>query len=529
MPLSDQHIDTEVLVIGGGATGAGILRDLTLRGFHCILVERGDLNAGASGANHGLLHSGARYASSDPQGAMACAREGKILKKMAPHLIEETGGLFAAVSGDDEHFVAEFPGHCRHCGIVCREVDAPEAREMEPALSHGLMAAYAVEDATIDPFGLVLDQVADALNQGGRLLLNTPVVEIRVEQRRIREVVVRHRYNGRQWCIRPRMVVNASGAWAGEVASMAGVPIHVLYSKGSLVITNSRVSGRVINRLRPPSNGDIVVPGGTVSVVGTTSLRIDSLDRIRPELSEAELIISQAREMLPCLETARYIRAYAGVRPLAGGGTDKDDRHVSRGFTLLDHDRDGIDNFMTIIGGKLTTFRLMAERTVDLVCRKTGRGGPCMTQTLPLPSSSEGRWTRPGQAPRQWLAAGLQEDPMLCECEMVSHRTVSALLDHIRKEGGETGLAAIGSRSRVGKGTCQGAFCGFRVLGMLYDNGDFTSRQGVRDLSRFLNSRWKGIRPVLWGPTLAQEELQEALHCGLFGLELPLDPEGNVR
>ena len=100
-----KKIETPVLIIGGGITGTGLARDLALRGLKCTVVEKGDINSGASGANHGLLHSGARYVSSDPGSAAECMRESLILKSMARNCIEETGGLFVAIEGDDENYV----------------------------------------------------------------------------------------------------------------------------------------------------------------------------------------------------------------------------------------------------------------------------------------------------------------------------------------------------------------------------------------------------------------------------------------
>ena len=91
-------------------------RDLALRGVPCLLVERADLNAGASGANHGLLHSGARYVSNDPVAAQECREESGLLKRLSPQSIEETGGLFVAVAGDRENYIADFPGLCRQNG-----------------------------------------------------------------------------------------------------------------------------------------------------------------------------------------------------------------------------------------------------------------------------------------------------------------------------------------------------------------------------------------------------------------------------
>ena len=118
---------TQVLIIGGGVTGTGLARDLALRGVTCTLVEQGDINAGASGANHGLLHSGARYVSSDPGSATECHLEGTLLKQLAPHCIEDTGGLFVAVEGDDEKYVAGFPDLCDRCSRPWKNISKRKA------------------------------------------------------------------------------------------------------------------------------------------------------------------------------------------------------------------------------------------------------------------------------------------------------------------------------------------------------------------------------------------------------------------
>ena len=110
-------IKTEVLIIGGGATGAGIARDLALRGIPSVLVEKGDLASGASGRNHGLLHSGGRYAVSDPEAARECIAENMILRKIAPHCIEETEGLFVSLPEDDLQFRDRFLRACEEARI----------------------------------------------------------------------------------------------------------------------------------------------------------------------------------------------------------------------------------------------------------------------------------------------------------------------------------------------------------------------------------------------------------------------------
>ncbi|MDJ0985200.1 MAG: anaerobic glycerol-3-phosphate dehydrogenase subunit GlpA [Desulfobacterales bacterium] len=515
-----RKIETQVLIIGGGATGTGLARDLALRGVDSILVEQNDINSGTSGANHGLLHSGARYVSSDQGSARECRAEGALLKKMAPHCIEDTGGLFVAVEGDDENYVADFPQLCAQSDIFVKELDVTEVRELEPVLTDKLIAAYAVKDASIDPFKLSLENIAHAQKLGCTLLRFTKVIGFQKKKNTIQATRLQDTVTGEKLVVIAEQVVNATGAWAAEIAALAGVKIDMVCSKGSLLITHSRITDRVINRLRASANADILVPGGTVSILGTTSIRIDNLNQVYPTIEEVDAMVGEAIKMIPALESVRYIRAYSGVRPLVGAASAGDDRDISRGFALIDHGADGLNNFVTISGGKLTTYRLMAEKTADLVCSRLGVTRPCLTKTDPLPETLPARWTQPGLAPKLWMKKHDPQDLLLCECEMVPASAVDSIVGSIRRQNGEPDLTAIALRSRVGKGACQGTFCGVRVTAYLSDQGQLKSGMHLADLRAFLNKRWHGQYPTLWDKQLVQSELMEALHCGLFGLEL---------
>lgn len=516
-------LQTTVLVLGGGATGTGLVRDLALRGVECILAERSDINAGASGGNHGLLHSGARYVASDMEAAIECREEGEILKRIAPQCIEDTGGLFVAVEGDNEQYIADFQSMCDRSGIPATELDLAEARAMEPVLSDRLIAAYAVEDGAVDPFMLSLDNLAHAMEHGTRYAGNAKVVGFDMAGGRIERANFVNEATGETFAIEADIIVNATGAWAGLVAQLAGANINILYSSGSLLVTQDRLTKRVINRLRKAADSDILVPGGTVSVLGTTSVTVDHPDDCRPTVEEADRIIDDARAMIPVLDTTRYIRAYAGVRPLVLAGDGGDARSVSRGFSLIDHADDSVENFVTITGGKLTTYRMMAERTADMVCGKLGVTKPCLTATEPLPASTMGRWTEPGLGPKSWITERKGEDLILCECEMVSRDTVNTIIDNMKEPSAHSMLQGIGQRSRMGKGPCQGGFCGLRVTGHLYDEGYLEGGQGLFELKHFIGRRWKGFSPVLWGLGMVQADLQEALYCGALDLELEDD------
>lgn len=515
--------ETDVLVIGAGATGSGVMRDLALRGIHCILIDRRDLNAGASGGNHGLLHSGARYAATDTETAAECRRESELLKRLAPECIDDCGGIFVAVEGDDPGFAARFPEACAAAGIPCEALTPEEARAREPALGASVVAAYAVPDATIDPFRLVLENVGHArgLNQS----LYLPHIEVEgfeVAQGTISATLCRDTRSGEAVRIAARQVVNAAGAWAQRIARLAGCDdVHLVYSKGTLIISNTRIGSGVINRLRPPGDGDILVPGGTVSILGTSSVTVSDPGDAHPTHAEVDRILTEGAAMLPVLRETRFVRAFCGVRPLlTASGAEADGRKASRGFALYDHRGEGISNFATVTGGKLTTFRLMAEKTADLVARRLGNTAPCRTASEPLPSGAALRWTEPGAAARDWFARADATDTVLCECEMVARSAVDEILAEAPGAEDRMSLRAISLRSRIGKGACQGGFCAMRVTSYLYDRGVYDSPDGLAQMRDFIEARFKGVRPVLWGAQLPQAELAEALHIGLAGLDM---------
>lgn len=515
-------MQTQVLIIGAGATGTGVARDLALRGVDCILLEQRDINAGASGGNHGLLHSGGRYVLTDPHAAAECKSEGDIIKRIAPQCVEQTGGYFVAVEGDDPSYAYSYAAHCAAAGVPCSEVDAAEARRQEPALSDKTFAVYEVEDASVDPFKLSLENLADAMRHGARYQRYTRVVGFTVENGRIRAARVFDEQSKQEFTIEAEQFIIAAGAWSGLVAKMAGSDVGIVYAKGTLLITQTRMAHRVINRLRPPGDGDILVPGGTVSVLGTTSRRVDSPDNVHPTVAEVDTNINEGSIMVPSLADARYIRAYAGVRPLVrfANANTGSDRAASRGFALLDHESDGLQNLVTITGGKLTTYRLMAERAVDLVCQRLGVAAPCLTATRTISPSDDAEWAEPGVLQKQqWWHSHATDDYLLCECEIVPRSGIDAIIASFHNEAEAPNLRAIGLRSRVGKGSCQGAFCGARITAYMHDKRLYTGREGLESLQDFLAARWKGQRPILWGAQFNQVELKEALYFGLLGLD----------
>ena len=371
------QLQAEILVIGGGATGAGVAWDAALRGFDVVLVERGDLAEGTSGRFHGLLHSGGRYVVKDPVAAEECVVENAILRRVIPDCIEDTGGLFVTTPDDDPAYGDQFLEGCRAAALPVEELDVAEALRREPRLNPGILRAFAVPDASIDAWKTVSSLARGAAAHGARILTYHRVIDLHRSNGAVTGARVRNELTGDELDIEAGFVLNASGAWAAQILHMAGIEdVGVVPGKGIMIAMNHRLVNTVVNRCTMPADGDILVPIRTVSVIGTTDIHSTDPDEIPVTQAEVDQMLDDGERLVPGFREARALRVWAGVRPLfqdAKTAAVTDTRDVSRTHAVVDHRvRDGVDGLLTMSGGKLTTLRLMAQDIVDAMCAQLG-------------------------------------------------------------------------------------------------------------------------------------------------------------
>lgn len=505
----------EVLVIGGGATGLGVAFDASLRGFQVTVVEQGDLGQGTSGRYHGLLHSGARYVLSDPASAEECRVENAVLRRIAPHTIEPTGGLFLAVDHDPPDFPDRWLAACAACDVSAQEIPPARARDREPLLTPRLARAFEVGDAALDSFELLHALRQAIVDAGGVVLLRHRLTGLVPHQggmlARVSPLL-----GGDPFQIEARFVVNAAGPFCGVVASMAGVALPLSLGKGTMVAMASRLTQTVLNRCKPPNDGDIIVPIGTVCVIGTTDVSVRAPVDLQIEPWEIDLLLGEGMALIPTLRRHRPLRAWAGIRALyrpTPEGTPT--RDLPRAHAVVNHEaRDGIPGFVSVLGGKLTTYRRMAEDTVDVLAGFAHTGRPCTTASTPLPGPTRRFYALCHRAEAYVPGAASDERAdIVCECEAVTAGPLRDAL--VLPETSE--LDDVRRDLRLGMGPCQGAFCTYRVaamaLGLLNDPADDGG------LSEFVAHRWRGLLPLAWGRGLRQLELLRRVHAELLGAE----------
>jgi glycerol-3-phosphate dehydrogenase len=380
----------KVCVIGGGGTGAACAYDLSLRGFSVVLLERGELTSGTTGRHHGQLHCGARYAWADKSIARECHEESVTLSRIAGECIEYNGGLFVATSDDEADRAGEFLEALAESGIPARLLSAAEALAMEPSLAERTRRAVMVPDGSFDAYRLPLMFFTAARALGATILPWHEVVGIESQGGRTAAVIVadRSKPEAREIRIESEFIVNAAGAWAGKVGALAGTGIPVTPAPGTMVAVRGRIVDRVVSRLRPPGDGDILVPQRGLSIIGTTQRSSCDPDALLPLADEVAFLNAAAALMVPAFSGLAPHAAWAAARPLFGSATgEAAARSLSRDFGIIDHELSGGPaGFATVIGGKATVLRAMAEKIADLVCAKLGIVAPCRTTEYLLPS-----------------------------------------------------------------------------------------------------------------------------------------------
>ena len=436
MPRTLAVTRVEVAVVGGGLVGLGVARDLALRGVETGLFEAGGLCAGASGRNHGLLHSGARYAVGDPGAAAECASENVLLRRLAAPYVVPCGGLVVATSAQEEEYLDRLGAAMSELGIP-----SAEARRDAVWLPHWCRAV-STNDAAIDPFGVALACAAQAMECGAEMHLERVVdfADGRVSTAGGEE----HHADA---------VVLACGWEDGLLRRILPGAPALSPDRGTMVVTERRLHPQVVGRARPPADGDLVVPSGHASIVGTTS---SPGTDIQPTPQDVDRLLDEAAALFPQVREARLLRAYTGVRPLLG---DAGGRLASRGHRILVG-----DGVVAALGGKLTTFRLMAQEAADAACEMLGHNGRGTTDRKPLPDLT-------GQ--RQSGEAG-------CGCEGGGLRLPEPLLPLLGPAPHRFG--------GTGFGPCQGLRC----LALSPD-----PRTAARE-------RWRGLRAVIYRGQLAQ-------------------------
>jgi glycerol-3-phosphate dehydrogenase len=379
----------DVIIIGGGINGAGIARDAAMRGLKVLLIEKGELGCATTSASTRLIHGGLRYLEHFEFGLVReSLREREILLKIAPHLVKALGITIPIYKQSKRGRLTI------RAGMMLYDLLSPgkslpshqmlsraETLERWPGLNpEGLIESALYYDAQVEfPERLVVENVRSAREFGAEVLTRTLVTRLAVEG------VEYVGEDGQKQFVEASVVINAAGPWIDLVLERAPVASPKLISgtKGSHIVV-APFPGAPENALYLEARSDgrpiFIIPWNKVFLIGTTDVRFEGdPDEVRCEDWEIEYLLSETNLALPFARLIRdnILSTYSGVRPLPVTG-DKDEQSITRRHFIREHPQ--LPNLLSIVGGKLTTYRSLAEECVNTIFFKLGKDAPpCRT------------------------------------------------------------------------------------------------------------------------------------------------------
>jgi glycerol-3-phosphate dehydrogenase len=370
----------EVVIFGGGATGTATFRDLAMRGFEAALVERRTIASGTTSASHQNLLGGLRYVINDPIVAQECAEENAIISAIAPEVIGKLRNYFV---GFGTEYAWRALRAAKQLHVEATELDLRNVFAEIPSLNTDLAVAVETNDRNINAQRFCWLNCSSAELCGGSLFQGTEVRAI-TELDGIFHIKTDH------GDLRTEYIINATGPWINTVAAKLDTSIPVTFSQGTIIVQQA-LSPRGIQHLREPSDADAYIVHDGYGWLGTTSTTISNPEEASPEPWAGAYLKKEIAHILPGVENQRTLSTFVGIRALADGNYPEsatnnihfqNGRRKSRDFQVIE----GPKNAFHVIGGKLTTARLMAEKIADVLCDKAARSARCQTANEPLSS-----------------------------------------------------------------------------------------------------------------------------------------------
>ncbi|HEX6307439.1 MAG TPA: glycerol-3-phosphate dehydrogenase/oxidase [Longimicrobiales bacterium] len=523
----------DLAIIGGGINGTGIARDAALRGLTVTLIEREDWGAGTTGSSTRMIHGGVRYLLYDIPTTRVSSEDAGRIRRIAPHITWRIpflwplypGGLFMREA--TEAFLAAYDPHAkRKGGLRHARLSADAARALEPGLAPDVQGALTLDEWGCDVYRLAALNAVDAKEHGAHVHSHTEATGVLRSGRDVRGVRVRDRITGAERDVEARIVINAGGPWVPAIAQLADTQVQLRPGKGIHVTFERRIGNFGMILEGRDGRTMFLVPHGAETIVGTTDddyYGDPALVDLEITRDEVDYVIESAARALPQAREWRPLRAWAGVRnTVFEWGVDADD--LSRRHEIVDHaERDGIGGLISLVGGKLASYRIQAEEAVDLAIRQLGRPAiACTTHTtalpgaadapdfaalaarIPLPAASLERiWRRVGSRIERVFDAAAPDDlAPVCRSEAV---TAAEIRYAVEVEGCRT-LEDLFRHVHVGAGSCDGADCAVPAVHIMMDLLAWSPARTRAELAAFLDRRWINRRPVLRGANLALEE-----------------------
>jgi glycerol-3-phosphate dehydrogenase len=393
----------DIIVIGGGIVGTGIARDAALRGLHTLLVEKEDFGYGTTSRSSRLIHGGLRYLRTFQfKLVRQDLREREILLKIAPHLVKRLKFLIPLPKSESYYRLTLPLGLCLYDILALgqgvphwQRYSRDKALSMEPRLADvpELTGAYLYYDgqaAAMERLGI--ENIISADEKGACILNHAAAGRLLTEDNNVTGIQVRDTLSGEHYIARGRCVINAGGQWADRVWEQLKVKSNrqLRKTKGIHLVTRKISENALVLFAKSDGRLFFVIPWNDYSLIGTTDTDYTGdPDNVYADSRDVDYLAAETQHYFPHFNRSDIFYTMAGLRPLVAEG-HKAASDTSRAHKVLDHEHQaGPRGLITVLGGKITAHRGIAEEAVNLACRKFGVRIPCVTARTPLPGVPE--------------------------------------------------------------------------------------------------------------------------------------------
>jgi len=381
-------MNKKIVILGAGIAGLSIARDLALRGFKITLIEKNTIGNGTTNKCAGMLHSGARYAIKDKDVAKLCFQENRILRSIASFAVGKNDALFITLPNDNKEYQKEFEESCKEINIPVKFLSQKKSLELEPFLNADISGSYLTPDRVVDTYILVNSYVL-ALNQlNVNTIDNTEILKVTPTLSGW-NLLLQKSNNEEE--IYADYVINATGNSLADTARLFNFDIDLVYIHGTMAIVDKKVSDRIISRCAPSATGDVIVPLVGLSLIGSTWHELSHNVPITMNEKDKLDILNTGNKILDISKNWSISDSFTGIRTHIKTNTDSGDFNVKRDYAIVEPNTTGIHNFISVLPGKLTIARFVAEKVGDIVSKDLDSYTPSITSTTPLPEPPANR------------------------------------------------------------------------------------------------------------------------------------------
>jgi glycerol-3-phosphate dehydrogenase len=527
----------DVAIIGGGINGVGVARDCAMRRLSVALFEKSDICAGSSGANSGMIHGGPRYLETEREVTRKSCEDSGAIQRIAPNLQFRIPILIPVTKSDPKIYFEMVETFAKAYdrftvlkgGKPHVRLNKQEVHQLDPGFSPDIVGAVSMDEWGTDPFRLAILTAKSAVMSGAEIYLGSRVENVETENGKVVGLNVVMQGQGRK-LVRAKTVVNLAGPWAPFIDPKKMPSIKIRPSKGvHLVLDRRIVNVSLVCKAIDGRESVFVLPHQHTTLIGTTDDDYyGDPDNVSITQDEVGYLMQAVQRYFPALPEYRVMRAFVGIRPtIHSWGVNESS--LSRDHEIYDHGREGADGLYTMIGGKLAAYRMMAEEVTDLLCARLKRREKCRTHLESLPGcTNEMPWreealrtgidplavkrlmVRHGYKALEILDMAQKETELaqtLCECDQV----IAAEVEYCVREEWAKNLSDIRRRTRLGMGPCQSCRCHVQSSQFMGKLLGWSAEQTEHEGRRFLETRWRGNFPVLYGEQAKQEEYARSL------------------